>query len=337
MSRSFDEAIRKKFGKVKKTRGRNGVEYRVCCPFCPTPDDKYHLYINPEYQGGSFNCYRCKKRGRGAGSMEELLGVIGVVNIRQQLPKKELPQEIPPPGSMRNLTELDAEHPAIIYLTKIRKRPFDPEELSRSYGVMYCEQGRRFGSGDFMFDTTNTLVFPVWMWGKLVGWQARLLYDPDKMDDGQCAALGFLQDKAGKWLRPPKYFTSPGMEKGRILYNWDVARTCSPIVVTEGVFDAMAVGPAGVAIFGKGVSELQERILKTYCENVVIMLDPGDAREESRRLLRRLALATSVLEVELKGEKDPGDTSTDEIWRQITDQMEAVRAKRRVSLHPSVN
>jgi hypothetical protein len=59
--------------------------------------------------------------------------------------------------------------------------------------------------------------------GKLVGWQSRLLYTPDNMTDDECEAMGFVKDDDKDWVKPPKYWTSPGLEKGRVLFNYDWA------------------------------------------------------------------------------------------------------------------
>jgi hypothetical protein len=49
----FEVAIRAKYGtRYKKTRTKNGLEYKICCPFClrnrGKSDTGFHLYMNPE-------------------------------------------------------------------------------------------------------------------------------------------------------------------------------------------------------------------------------------------------------------------------------------------------
>ena len=324
---SVEQLLRRKFGdtRVRKTRGRNGVEFRVCCPFPHGPDGpdrKYKMYINPERFGGVYNCYSCGKSGR----LSEFIGEFNNM-ARQpvaQVRDEPLPADVQGPGYTIPIDELPADHPASIYLERVRKRPFDRVELSRDYGVRYCLKGRTYGSGEkgFWYDTSNTLIFPMWMMGRLVGWQSRLLYDPDKAscDDAACAAMGFPKDHEGQWIRPPKYWTNPGLPKGRILFNFDNARKFRHVVVTEGVFDSMSVGLCATAALGKGITENQIRMLKTYWDTVILLLDPGDADRETAKIAADMMTSgVEVIPIHLKNYHDAGDTPREELWRQITE------------------
>ena len=326
---NLESRLRQKFGnKVVRTRGRNGREYRVDCCFCD--DRKKRMYINPEKYGGCFNCYKCGE----SGSLKKLLSGYEqavdpfkpTIEIRRQEPEKHIPS----PGQMCSLADLHEDHPAIRYLTETRKRTFDPTELTEVFGVQYCTDGRDFGVGDAVFSTTNTLVFPVWMFDKVVGWQARLLYDPDKLEDHECEVLGFPKDEDGEYARPPKYYTSPGLSKGSVLYNFDVAWKAGMVdaqgrrfvVVTEGPFDAASVGPSAVATFGKGITEVQARLLGTYWDMVFLLLDPGDADEQAIELESVLARSVKTVRVNLRDYKDAGDAPRDEIWKQLVESLE---------------
>ena len=317
MSNNIEQVLRGKFQKVRKTKGKNGLEFRVCCPFCPEPDRKFKLYINPGRQ--QFNCYRCHKGGTLRGLLGELYSPsFAAQRIEVREKEEPLPDNVRPPGYSVPINTLDSVHPVIEYLTKTRKRPFDANELYNTFGVRYCTQGTVFKTDDFHFNTSNTIIFPVWMFGKVIGWQSRLMYEPDKMNDDQCSALGFPKDEDGDWMRPPKYLTSPGFRKGRVLYNFDLARKFPYVVVTEGTFDCMSVGPAAVATFGTGISEQQCRLLKTYWQTVIIMLDPEGTDEVAEEVHNELCRAVNVVRVKLVGYKDPGDAPRAVIWEQIS-------------------
>jgi hypothetical protein len=184
-----------------------------------------------------------------------------------------------------------------------------------------------FGRDKINYDTSNTLIFPLY-WTDLrnnrpvvVGWQSRLLYSPDDLNESEYHDYGFCRDDAGEWIVPPKYFTSPGMEKGRILYNYMNARAFDYVVVTEGVFDAFSVGPCAVSLFGKCPTDAQIRTLLNYWDHVIMLLDPGDASDEMEKALLHLHRAVAVTVVNLTGTKDAGDLPRAEVWRQIAAQI----------------
>jgi len=301
----LEQVIRTKFGKFKKSRGKHGLEYIVRCPYCHKMDK---LYLNPAL--GTYLCFRCGETG----GLSTLLGVIDQLNKEIAVPTyAPMPTDVEMPGNLVELNVLASDHPAIRY---IKHRGFDPQELNDVFGVRYCTNGKTFAH---IFNTTNSLIFPMWMHSKLVGWQSRLLYTPDEMTDQECEQMGFAKDSDGDWIKPPKYWTSPGLPKGQILFNYDWASKSEVVVLCEGTFDAMAVGRSGVAALGKGVTEYQTRLIANTStwKLAVLLLDPGDADKEMLQLTRTLATNMDYLEVQLQGYKDAGETPRLEIWAQI--------------------
>jgi len=307
MSR-LEAVIRHKFGAIKKSKGKKGIEYIVRCPKC----GKKKLYINPD--AGAYICYK----GCMSGVLSDLMDVDKAnIIIGTPPPPTPLPSNVQPPGVVSELGRLPSDHVAIRYIVG---RGFDPQELNDKFGVRYCVSGRVFSN---IFNTSNTLLFPIWMGGTVVGWQSRLLYNPDKLEDAQCQALGYAKDEDGDWVKPPKYFTSPGMEKGRVLFNYDVAQRSDVVVICEGPLDAIAVGGCGVATLGKGVTEYQARLVKAYWRAAVILLDPGDADEEMLKLEAQLICTVPTVRVQLKGYKDAGEAPRYDIWKQIFESGDA--------------
>lgn len=300
---NIESRIVGKFGKFKKSKGKKGLEYIVKCPFC---GKNSKLYINPMH--GLYVCFKCGE----SGSAESLLGQL---NFQTQVVTRQiltpLPTDIPPPGDMCDLLSLDSNHPAILYLTH---RGFNPRELNDVFGVRYCLAGRVFAG---IYNTSNTLVFPLWMDGRLIGWQSRLLYNPEKLTEEECEVIGLPQDEDGDYVKPPKYWTSPGLEKGRAFFNYDWACQSEVVVITEGVFDSMAVGRCDVATLGKGVTDFQTRMIMARWKVAVILLDPGDADAEMLQLESRMGRVLHAVRVDLKGYKDAGEAPRKEIWAQI--------------------
>lgn len=300
---ALEAALGRRFGPVTRSQGHNGLELICDCPVC----GEHKLTVNAE--SGIYKCWR----GCCSGMVGKLLGK--VLPVTAAPPKRaERKSGYIEPGALTSLDRVSDDNPAAVYL---KARGFDFRDLGRTFGLAYCGAGCKFAHG--VFDTTNTVMIPVVMNGRHVGWQARLLYDPDKLDDSRCAMMGLAWDaRKGKYLKPPKYFTMPGMNKGDVLWNFDNARQSDTVVVTEGVFDAAKVGRCAVATFGKCVSDMQVGLLQQYWRHVVVLLDP-DAATEAARLKRRFGPTADVVVVTLRGYKDAGEAPREEIWSQVFD------------------
>lgn len=297
-----------KFGDVTESSGGNGVELIVDCPFC----GRHKLSVNASK--GVWQCWHCHE----SGTASRLLGMKVEVERpeRNERPKS---RGYLPPGDLVTLDELPEDHEAVLY---VKRRKFDPAYLSEVFGLCYCPRGREYGGG--VFNTTGTIVIPVRENGRDIAWQARLLYDPDKVKEGEEAAYGW-KCEGGKYKKPPKYFTSPGFKKGEHLFNFDQASRCGFVVVTEGAFDAMRVGRCAVAAFGKGLTDTQVQILRDCWRLVVLLLDP-DAESDQEGLRRRVegsgpfggqTSGTRCVSVHLSGYKDAGEAPESEVRRQI--------------------
>jgi len=297
---NVERSIRQKFGKVKRSQGKKGPELIVRCPEC----GKWKLYIN--LQVGTYLCFK----GCRSGHISDLLDMPDTAFQAIPAPPPQALVTSVMPGELIGLIEAGEDNPGNLYL---RSRNFDPAYLDKQYGVRYCTRGRVFGG---VFNTTGSLIFPFYVNGVLAGWQARLLYNPDKLTPEECGAMGFPRDEDGDYLKPPKYFTCPGLERSRALFNFDWARKSDVVVLCEGVFDAMAVGRCAVATLGKKLPEQQLQVVKSLWGVVVILLDP-DAVEDIESARQKVSRSSIAIPVMLKGFKDPGDAPRDEIWAQI--------------------
>lgn len=296
----LEQFLRQRYGPVKHGAGKRGPELIVRCPVC----GKRKLSVNAN--SGMYQCWH----GCMSGHVDTLLGDVRLARATAAAAPKPAAVGFDSPGTLVPLSQLSEDHQARQYLVN---RGFSPDELEANYGICYCSAGHKYAHG--LFDTTNTILVPVYRDRVTIGWQSRLLYDPHKLDDASCEAFGFRKDDDGDYIKPPKYFTMPGLDKGCMLWNMDWARQGNLVVVTEGVFDAVAVGRCAVACFGKGVTDAQLSALKYYWDLVVLLLDPGDADAETAKLAG--ALAGRCVPVCLQGYKDAGECPRMEIWRQI--------------------
>ena len=306
----LEAVLRSRLGYVRRSMGRNGLELITRCPVC----GKRKLSVN--VVTGIYKCWR----GCTGGRIENMLKDVKLESVLATVDQRRIttPQDVQLPGTLVSLTSLADDHHCIGYL---RRRGLDIQQLDEWYGVRYCSEGRTYAGG--LFNCSNTIVIPVYMDGVLKGWQARLLYNPENVPESEYAAMGFIQDDDGDWLKPPKYFTMPGMDKGALLWNYDWARKSEIVAVCEGVFDAIAVGRCAVATLGKGVSDAQMHMLVQGPWKLILgMLDP-DARKENETLCETMkGKGGCAVPVNLEGYKDAGEAPQLEIWQQISAELE---------------
>jgi DNA primase len=129
------------------------------------------------------------------------------------------------------------------------------------------------------------VVFPVFMDGGLVYWQARATWDPPRH---------LNRDQRRAWEKATGYRKTlnplnreQAAAASEVLLNYDVARVAPHVVVVEGPIDAIKVGPHAVALLGKVATEAKiERLLRMFAQRYTVYMDPG---EEERQKAEQLA------------------------------------------------
>lgn len=107
-----------------------------------------------------------------------------------------------------------------------------------------------------------------------------------------------------------------GIGREGIVFNIDGAHKERMAVITEGVFDAMRVGRAGVAILGTELS--QEQLLKLEgLERYYVLLDE-DAVEQAIKIAHRLQCYKKDVRVVVPPKGDPSDYPRQEIYEWIS-------------------
>jgi hypothetical protein len=241
-----------------------GEYYQVNCPRCS--DTRHRLYINHRWgvkdDQGHINLWLavCFNEGcytdyqNRADLFEDVSGAdTGALTHAKPRRGRVLDadaRKVTPPGPMVRLDKLSDDHPACAYLAN---RFYSPERLGRFYGVSYCPTS-------MFYLAKHRIIAPVYMDGKLKGWQARYIGDMN-------------------WKRkdsPPKWWSCPQMQRGRVLYNLDNAKKYEVGVIVEGPGDVWGVGPMGTATFGDTMTDTQRRLfVKAFKgRQAVLMFDP---------------------------------------------------------------
>lgn len=290
-----------------------GESYRIDCPFCPgrgAVDSRARLWINhrwgigfPEYgyqdrmwwAAKCFNedclaepVYRELLRDRVYSAFGRDAHLTAQIRpgeiVSETLEDKQLP------GDSIPLKELPDAHPARMYL---RQRGWDPDVVATLYDLRYCERV----DDARMWRARGRLIIPFYQDGRLVGWQGR-----------------FIGSHRPKMV--PKYYTCPGMMKHLLLYDYDRALLSPVVFIVEGVTDVWAVGRGAVALCGKTLSYVQERLILQHWKAAVILLD-HDAADAADDIYGRLAVSMPTVNVQLPPRTDPASCDREFLWAYI--------------------
>jgi hypothetical protein len=303
-------------GSPRQHISHSGEYYRVCCPYCR--DTRHRLWVNHRF--GVFDentrsknthlaiCYNenCLAHPATRQRFENAIfrgmnwAQRKAVAVKQGEAQEEELKVVSPPGTLVPVNQLPTDHKVVAYL---QTRGYSPEELGEQFHVAYCEfSDSRYPAA------ADRIVASVVMDGQLVGWQCRFIGDIDWKQAGIA-----------------KYYTRPGMPRRMMFYNYEQAKQYPLVVLTEGISDVWAVGPQGVAILGKHLHHMQERLLCETWGNgtLIVMLDP-DAKDEVDNIVHRLEhkFAGGVIPVYLEG-CDPGDLDREVIWEHISEELRA--------------
>lgn len=254
-------------------------EYYYTCPFCHHAKPKLAINVAK----GVWHCWVCLASGKKLLSLFRKLDCSKEhINELRKILHEEVPHlhtdeviaSLSLPKEFHPLWEpsgrIDFKH-AITYL---RNRGISDGEMMK-YQMGYCPEGLY----------ANRIIVPSFdLTGKLNFFIGRSFYDE----------TGML-----KYKNPPVSKNVVGFEN---YVNWNY-----PIVLCEGIFDAIAIKRNAVPLFGKIPSaKLKEKIVRHNVRDIYLALD-NDALRETTLLARHfMDDGRRVFVVELEG-KDPSE------------------------------
>ncbi len=251
---------------------------RAHCPICEirlgSSGRTLDLAVNVTI--GYFRCWRCLPKG---GWLRETGDREWVLAAPPELPAVELPPFFVSVAEMMANPFSQAQYAhAIDYLANVRGLE---ERTCREAGIGYCADGRY----------AQRVIIPVTQGTRCVGWLGR--------------------DISGRRFR---YANNDGMARQFMLFNENALGedTVRPIILVEGVFDALPYWPDAVAFLGKPSEHQLELLLGGTERPIVVALD-GNAWLEGWGVAAKLRMAgipASFLKV--PPGKDPG--TVDRAW-----------------------
>lgn len=161
-----------------------------------------------------------------------------------------------------------------------RERGIGPKRAWR-YRLGFC-------TGGFYF---NRLIVPIYFRGKVRGFHPR-----------------YMQKEPPPGVKKVQY--PKGMKSNRLLFNWDVARKKSWIVLVEDPFSAMAVGTNATASFGTRLSPYHVRMLaRSNADRITILWDLDALAKAHKEAEKLITEGLSVDVAVLPDARDPDELS----------------------------
>jgi len=261
----------------KKSRDNHAFH----CPFCNHRKPKLEINMATNEEGKNFwECWVCQTRGRTIYSLlkqlatpkaiaQEILKYIpkGAQTNYKELSIVELPKEYQPLYSASETSVI-----ANLVRKYLYERGFTVNDFIK-YSIGYCTTGEYGGR----------VIFPSYTESGTLNYFVARSYD-------------------GNYYK----YKNPEVSKDIIFYenliNWN-----APIILCEGVFDAVAIKRNAIPILGKNIPpSLWKKILSSRLTDIYIALDE-DAQDAALKISEKLiAAGFRVYLIELPG-KDPSE------------------------------
>ena len=213
--------------------------------------------------------------------LRSILGFTQKEEVVSDKTKVELPKEYKPLTNLAR-TDIAAKH-ALMYL---KKRGINKADILK-YNIGYCEEGRY----------ANRIIVPS--------------YD----------ANGELNYFIARDINPDskKKYDAPKCNKNELIgleyfINWDV-----PVILCEGIFDAIAIKRNAVPLLGKTIPKaLMLKLVQPNVKTVYVSLDRDALKDALGYAEQLLNLGKDVYLVDLQ-DKDPSDMGFEKFTKLVHD------------------
>lgn len=279
-----------------KSHKRARANHAFHCPFCNHRKPKLEINMATNEKGHNpWECWVCQTKGR---TIRSLLKQLNTPKDQAALILKYLPKGSETEYTGISIVELPKEYQRLdeatttsVVANLVKKYLYDRGLTDNDfikYGIGYCTSGEYGGR----------VILPSYSGSN------RLNYFVGRSFDGN-------------------YFKykNPESSKDIIFYenliNWDC-----PIILCEGVFDAIAIRRNAIPILGKSISnELWRKILTSKLTDIYIALDL-DAQDAALKMAEKfIAAGFRVFLIELPG-KDPSEMGFQDFTKLVQNAIE---------------
>ncbi len=264
-----------------KATARNNYAYH--CPFCNHHKPKLEVNLTENREGKNpWHCWACDVRGTTIYSLFKQLKAIpekftelkSLVKTSKSIKETQVVSSVSLPNEYISLNNVDisdimARH-ALAYL----KNRFVSKYDIIKYNIGYCKDGLY----------KNMIILPTY------DIDGRLNY---------FTARSFEKEPYVKYRNPS---ASRDIIPNEHLINWNI-----PIILCEGLFDAMAIKRNAIPLLGKNIqSSLMKKIVTSVVDKIYIALDRDAIKQALKFCERLMAEGKEVYLVDLQ-DKDPSE------------------------------
>ena len=264
-----------------KATARNNYAYS--CPFCHHHKPKLEVNLTENKEGANpWHCWTCDKKGKTIYNLFKLVGVdVSKLDEAKSLIKSsksskftkvyntvQLPPEFISLDDV-DISDIMARH-ALVYLKKRHVSKYDIIK----YNIGYCKEGLY----------QNMIIIPT--------------YDKDGVLN-YFTARSFEKEPYIKYRNPS---ASRDIIPNEHFINWKL-----PIIICEGLFDAIAIKRNAIPLLGKSIqSNLMKKIVTSYIKKIYIALDK-DAIKQALYFCENLMMEGKEVYLVDMQDKDPSE------------------------------
>jgi DNA primase len=258
------------------------------CPFCKHHKPK--LEVDPK--SGVWHCWVCNEKGRtptsllrkahaNADAIREMRSYFpdGKTNIDEKTyAKVELPKEYKP---LLTTSSALTYRQAKAYITR---RGITEQDILK-YNIGYCETGKY----------ANSIIIPSYDKNGQINYFISRSFEKD----------------------PGRKYNAPSCNKNELIgleyyINWKV-----PVILCEGIFDAIALKRNAIPLFGKTIPKsLMLKLVESDVKTVYLALDKDALKEAINYSQQLINLGKDVYLIELQG-KDPSEIGFEDMTKYL--------------------
>ena len=264
-----------------KATARNNYAYH--CPFCHHHKPKLEVNLTENREGKNpWHCWACDARGTTIYNLfkqlkaeaKKFTELQSLVKTSKSIKETKVEYNVALPNeyiclSTGDLSNISARH-ALAYL---KRRNISKYDILK-YNIGYCKAGKY----------KNMVIIPT--------------YNQDGSIN-YFTARSFEKDPYIKYRNPE---ASRNIIPNEHLINWEI-----PIVLCEGMFDAIAIKRNAIPLLGKNIqSNLMKRIVTSVVDKIYIALDKDAIKQALRFCENLMAEGKEVYLVDMQ-DKDPSE------------------------------